>query len=210
MAARKKYSQEEKQWLSERFGYMCLDNLLREHNQDGRFPLRNKADIRAIAYAMGETTIATLDDFSGQFLRATLKITDYTLLNWIKEGLKCTQALIGNRRYSFKLKDVKAFAKKRPDLLAGCDRAGLKWLLGEELESLIPVGRKRDRVVPVKVKNLNTNKVYPSLANAAKDLGCSVSKVKNRIIRNKPLNGSYWAIEECNYGQQDFKSGYFS
>ncbi len=31
MAARKKYSQEEKQWLSERFGYMCLDNLLREH-----------------------------------------------------------------------------------------------------------------------------------------------------------------------------------
>lgn len=72
--------------------------------------------------------------------------------------------------------------------------SNLKWSAHDEVQKLPPVKEKHDlRLKKKQIRCINTGKIYPSLSQAAKEVGCSRGNICNVLKGRIPnTKGLYW------------------
>lgn len=188
------------QFLSSVAETMPIDRLHNMFNSVASRYNRPQRSLNAI-----KTKLATLgysvDPRVGYFTLSSLgRVLDChpsTIGHWCKIGLDYTQnCKKPGSLIHISINDLKAFARKRPELFGGFDRINLFLVLEDSklVERILEKHPTRNRGIraPQPVRCIETGKVYKSYVEAGKDYFITPNGLYKAIIRKAPVNGHHF------------------
>jgi hypothetical protein len=144
---------------------------------------RTKTAVKARIRKMGYSRLATEDNMSAREWSRSLGLNVYRVQGWIrKQGLGyrrgCNYLIISRN-------NMIAFAKRKPELLAGVSEDILLYYFAESLTNIILSKKaKCPDFMPIrKILRVDNNTIYPSLHEAERQLGMSRRSIKNEAKR---------------------------
>jgi hypothetical protein len=144
---------------------------------------RTKTAIKARIRKMGYSRLATEDNMSAREWSRSLGLNVYRVQGWIKkQGLKHRK---GSNYLIISRNNMIAFAKRKPELLAGVCKDILLYYFGESLTNMILSNKANcPDFMPIrKILRVDNNIIYPSLHEAERQLGISRVSIKNEAKR---------------------------
>jgi hypothetical protein len=194
------WSKEDVQFLCSVAETMPIERLHNMFNSVASRYNRPQRSINAI-----KTKLATLgysvDPRVGYFTLSSLgRVLDChpsTISYWCKIGLEHTQKCKKpGGLVHIKIDDLKAFARKRPELFGGFDRINLFLVLEDSklVERILEKHPTRNRGIrpPQPVRCIETGKVYSSYIDAGKDYFISSNGIYKAVLRKSPVNGHHF------------------
>ena len=169
------WTPEEKQFLHDHANELPLPlfyEVFKRHATISGWPPRTFNGFCQHLAKLGYTAEPMTTMMSCSRLAKVIGVSPYTVSNWPHQGLKIRYRTKDGTRY-FNVNDVRKFAKARPQNFGGLKYEGLYALFGDEelCRHILLNYPKRHRIIaqPRRVLCVTTNKVYKSLADAAKD-----------------------------------------
>lgn len=169
------WTPEEKQFLHDYANELPLPlfyEVFKRHATINNWPSRTFSGFCQCLARLGYSAEPKTTMMSCSRLAKIIGISPNTVSNWPDQGLKVRYRMKDGTRY-FRISDIYKFAKMRPQNFGGLKYENLYALLGDEklCRHILLTYPKRHRVIaqPRRVLCVTSNKVYRSLADAAKD-----------------------------------------
>jgi hypothetical protein len=197
---RARWSPEDVQFLSsiaETLPIKRLHNVFNAVASRHKRPLRSINAIKSKLAALGYSIDPRIGYFTLSSLGRVLDCHPSTIRHWCKVGLEYTQkSKQPGSLVHIQINDLKAFARKRPELFGGFDRINLFIALEDTklVERILEQHPTRNRGIraPQPVRCIETGKVYNSYIDAGKDYFISSNGIYKAVLRKSPVNGHHF------------------
>jgi hypothetical protein len=170
-----------------------FNSVASRHNR----PQRSINAIKSKLATLGYSIDPRIGYFTLSSLGRVLDCHPSTIRHWCKIGLEYTQkSKRPGSLIHIQINDLKAFARKRPELFGGFDRVNLFIALEDIklVERILEQHPKRNRGIRPRqpVRCIETGKVYSSYIDAGKDYFISSNGIYKAVLRKSPVNGHHF------------------